>query len=49
MTAKNLDLPNLETTKSGADFKEQAVWCVKAALEAAYVAGREAGRLGRKA
>jgi hypothetical protein len=37
-------LDTLETQNSGSDFKEQAVWCVKQALEDAYQAGLEAGR-----
>lgn len=36
-------MKDLTTTKSGADFHETAVWCVKDALEAAYAAGMEAG------
>lgn len=37
-----LDLETLDTRKSdGLDFKEQAVWQIKAALEAAYNLGRE--------
>ena len=34
-----LYLPHLEETSTGKDFKEQAVWSIKAALEAAYLAG----------
>jgi len=36
---KHLDLDSLETVNSGADFREHAVWCIKAALEHAYKAG----------
>jgi len=32
----------LDTQKSGQDFQEVAVWAVKAALEAAYLAGQNA-------
>lgn len=32
----------LDTQKSGQDFQEVAVWMVKAALEAAYLAGQNA-------
>jgi hypothetical protein len=40
-----LDLKTLETRKSdGLDFKEQAVWSIAKALDAAYEAGRLAGR-----
>ncbi|WP_174564760.1 DUF6900 domain-containing protein [Achromobacter insolitus] len=35
-----LFLETLETRKHGSlDFKEQAVWCIRDALEAAYLAG----------
>lgn len=38
-----LGLDTLETRNSDSlDFREQAVWNIKAALEAAYEAGREA-------
>ena len=38
-----LDLETLDTRKSDRlDFHELAVWQIKKALEAAYVAGREA-------
>lgn len=38
--ARNILLLNhLETTNSGADFSEIAVWSLKEALEAAYVQG----------
>jgi hypothetical protein len=40
-----LQLDTLETVKLGSDFQEQAVWQVKAALEAAYAAGYEAGKI----
>jgi len=44
MIAKeHLDLETLETRRSDSlDFREQAVWCIKTALEAAYEAGRQA-------
>jgi len=34
------DRTSLQTKKDGTDFQETAVWCIKAALEAAYDAGR---------
>lgn len=37
-------MTTLQTQKSGDDFKEVAVWSVKAALEAAYQAGIEAAK-----
>lgn len=38
---KHLFLETLETRKSdGLDFSDQAVWQIKAALEAAYKAGK---------
>lgn len=40
-----LRLDTLETRKSGLDFKEQAVWAIKEALETAYRAGEEYGRM----
>jgi len=44
-----LDLETLETRKmDGLDFKEQAVWSIKQALEAAYEAGRNAGKRSSK-
>lgn len=40
-----LGFRTLETANSdGADFREVAVWNLKAALQAAYAAGREAAR-----
>lgn len=37
---EHLFLETLETRKHGSqDFKEQAVWCIRDALEAAYLAG----------
>lgn len=35
----HLLLETLETRKCSLDFKEQAVWCIRSALEAAYLAG----------
>jgi len=44
---QHLRLETLETRNSdGLDFSDQAVWSIKAALEAAYEAGRRAGHLG---
>jgi len=41
---EHLSFHTLETRRSDSlDFREVAVWCVKAALEAAYKAGFEAG------
>jgi len=37
-----LDIRTLETTRTGDDFHEVAVWSIKEALEAAYEAGRRA-------
>ncbi|MBI9017354.1 MAG: hypothetical protein JEZ07_08860 [Phycisphaerae bacterium] len=39
-----LNLETLETRKCGEDFQEQAIWCIKAALEAAYEAGRNSDK-----
>ena len=40
---EHLHLETLDTRKSDSlDFKEQSVWGIKAALEAAYKAGEEA-------
>lgn len=40
-----LDLPSLETRGSDRlDFSDQSVWQIKAALEAAYEAGRAAAQ-----
>lgn len=36
---EHLFLETLETRNSGVDFREQAVWCIRDALEAAYLAG----------
>lgn len=45
---KELNLETLETRRSDSlDFHDTAVWCVRAALEAAYRAGLEAGKRGR--
>lgn len=39
------DRADLLTRSDRSDFQETAVWCIKAALEAAYEAGRrDAGR-----
>ncbi len=43
IAATILDLETLETRNSDRlDFREVAVWGIKAALEAAYAAGQEA-------
>ncbi len=41
---EELSLETLETRKSGEDFTEQAVWCIKEALTRAYQAGRAAAK-----
>lgn len=41
---KHLLAETLVTRKSGDDFREVAVWCVKAALEEAFEAGRKSKR-----
>lgn len=42
---QHLDIETLETRWSDRlDFHDVAVWCIKAALEAAYQAGVEQGR-----
>lgn len=42
---EHLHLETLDTRRSDSlDFSDQAVWCIKAALEAAYEAGIEAGK-----
>ena len=38
------EIDSFEPRRSGADFREVAVWMVEQALAAAYEAGREAGR-----
>ncbi len=44
---KHLQLETLKTRNSGVDFQEVAVWRLKDALEAAFLAGAEVGaRLG---
>ncbi len=44
LAIKHLNLQTLETRKSDSlDFSDQAVWSIKAALEAAYEAGAQAG------
>ena len=43
---KHLNRETLKTQRSGADFTEEAVWCIKLALEAAYNAGIEAAKKG---
>ncbi len=43
---EHLDLETLETRNSDSlDFRDQAVWSIKAALEAAYTAGATARQL----
>jgi len=45
IAAKHLGLETLETRNSDRlDFSDQAVWAIRAALEAAYEAGRKAAR-----
>lgn len=45
IAARHLDLETLETRGSdGFDFSDQAVWNIKAALEAAYAAGMAAAK-----
>lgn len=45
IAARHLDLETLETRNSdGLDFSDQAVWSIKAALEAAYAAGMAAAK-----
>jgi hypothetical protein len=42
IAARHLNLETLETRNSdGLDFHDMAVWSIKAALEAAYEAGRQ--------
>lgn len=41
IAAKHLFLETLTTSNSGDDFKEQAVWQIRAALEEAFKAGQE--------
>jgi hypothetical protein len=36
---EHLHLDTLETRRCSDDFKEQPIWCIRAALEAAYKAG----------
>lgn len=40
---QHLFVETLDTVRSGDDFREQAVWSLKAALEAAYLAGKKEG------
>jgi len=41
---EHLHLETLDTRRSDSlDFSDQAVWCIKAALEAAYDAGHSRG------
>jgi hypothetical protein len=40
IAAEHLNLDTLADQRSGDDFTEQAVWNLRAALEAAYQAGR---------
>lgn len=42
IASKELFIDDLATSDSGDDFKELAVWQIKAALEAAYAAGANA-------
>jgi hypothetical protein len=42
---EHLHLETLDTRRSDShDFSDQAVWCIKAALEAAYDAGLKVGK-----
>lgn len=39
---EHLDIPTLETRRMDSlDFHDTAVWCIKAALKAAYEAGQK--------
>ena len=41
---KHLGIETLETRKSDSlDFRDTAVWCIRDALEAAFIAGAEVG------
>ena len=42
------EIDSFEPRRSGADFREVAVWMVEEALAAAYEAGREAGRFAER-
>ena len=42
------EIDSFEPRRSGADFREVAVWMVEEALTAAYEAGREAGRVAER-
>ncbi len=42
------EIDTFEPRRSGADFREVAVWMAEAALKAAYEAGREAGRTAER-
>ena len=47
IAAEKLDLETLETRMSDSlDFHDCAVWCIKAALEAAFEAGRNSAQTG---
>lgn len=47
LAEQHLRLETLETRNSDSlDFSDQAVWSIKAALQAAYEAGAAAARLG---
>ena len=47
---KHLDISTLEAQKSDRlDFHDVAVWCLRDALEAAFMAGVEVGLCTRKA
>ncbi|MDD2711356.1 MAG: hypothetical protein PHU77_00410 [Simplicispira sp.] len=45
---QHLMLETLETRNCGQDFKEVAVWCVKAALQAAFEAGQRTAVVGQE-
>lgn len=41
IAGQHLNLTTLDTQNNGRDFTEQSVWCIKAALEAAFNAGMQ--------
>lgn len=43
-----LNLDSLDTTRTGADFKEQAVWSIREALRQAFLAGYTEGAKSTK-